>query len=85
MPIFYESRLAKLDVKQAEIDALNARWTRSLRDEERWLFARSQSGTGRAGEGWCAAPRLQQVTRDTVEHFEARVSVIDSRNHGSFA
>ena len=34
VPIFYESRLAKLDVKQAEIDALNAQVDEVVEDEE---------------------------------------------------
>ena len=33
-PIFYESRLARLDVNQAEIDALNAQVDEVIEDEE---------------------------------------------------
>jgi type I restriction enzyme R subunit len=80
VPIFFESRLAKLDVNQAEIDALNAQVDEVVEDEED-ISAREKTKSE-----WAtleklvgAEPRLEQVARDLVEHFEARTSVVDGK------
>jgi type I restriction enzyme, R subunit len=80
VPIFYESRLAKLDVKQAEIDALNAQVDEVFEDEEDLAAREKSKGEWAALEKLVGAdPRLQQVAKDLVEHFEARISVIDGK------
>ncbi|WP_241235820.1 type I restriction endonuclease subunit R [Xanthomonas arboricola] len=80
VPIFYESRLAKLDVKQAEIDALNAQVDEVFEDEEDVAARERTKGEWAALEKLVGAgPRLQQVAKDLVEHFEARISVIDGK------
>ena len=80
VPIFFESRLAKLDVNQAEIDALNEQVDEVVEDEE---DIASREKTKRE---WAtleklvgAEPRLQQVAQDLVEHFEARISVVEGK------
>ncbi|MEY2837807.1 MAG: hypothetical protein RJB60_106 [Pseudomonadota bacterium] len=80
VPIFFESRLAKLDVNQAEIDALNAQVDEVVEDEED-ISAREKTKSE-----WAtleklvgAEPRLEQVARDLVEHFEARTTVVDGK------
>ncbi|MBS0506893.1 MAG: type I restriction endonuclease subunit R [Proteobacteria bacterium] len=80
VPIFYESRLARLDVNQAEIDALNEQVDEVVEDEED-IASREKTKSE-----WAAlaklvgsAPRLQQVARDLVQHFEARISVVDGK------
>ena len=80
VPIYYESRLAKLDVNQAEIDKLNERVDEVVEDEEdvasrektksEWAALEKLVGTG---------PRLRQVAADLVQHFEARVSAIEGK------
>jgi len=80
VPIFYESRLAKLDVKQAEIDALNAQVDEVFEDEEDLATREKAKGEWAALEKLVGAePRLQQVSGDLVQHFEARISVIDGK------
>jgi len=80
VPIFYESRLAKLDVKQAEIDALNAQVDEVFEDEEDVAVREKSKSEWAALEKLVGAePRLQQVAKDLVEHFEARISVIDGK------
>jgi type I restriction enzyme R subunit len=80
VPIFFESRLAKLDVNQAEIDALNEQVDEVVEDEED-IAAREKTKSE-----WAtleklvgAEPRLQQVARDLVQHFEARVAVVEGK------
>lgn len=80
VPIFYESRLAKLDVKQAEIDALNAQVDEVFEDEEDVAVREKSKSEWAALEKLVGAePRLQQVAKDLVQHFEARISVIDGK------
>lgn len=80
VPIFYESRLAKLDVNQAEIDALNAQVEEVVEDEED-LAVREQTKSEWAAlvKLVGAEPRLLQVAGDLVQHFEARIAVMDGK------
>jgi len=80
VPIFFESRLAKLDVNQAEIDALNERVDEVVEDEEDIASREKTKGEWAALEKLVGSePRLQQVARDLIQHFEARFSVLDGK------
>jgi len=80
VPIFYESRLAKLDVNQAEIDSLNAQVEEVVEDEEDLANREKTKSDWAALEKLVGSePRLQQVASDLVQHFEARVSVVDGK------
>ena len=80
VPIFYESRLAKLDVNQAEIDTLNEQVEEVVEDEEDIVSREKTKGEWAALEKLVGSePRLQQVARDLIEHFEARLSVLDGK------
>jgi len=86
VPIFYESRLAKLDVNQAEIDTLNEQVEEVVEDEEDIVSREKTKGEWAALEKLVGSePRLQQVARDLIEHFEARVSVADGKAMNSCA
>ncbi len=80
VPIYYESRLAKLDINREQIEALSDQVEEVVEDEED-LGAREKT----KGE-WSrleklvgAGPRLQQVAEDLVSHFETRTSTIDGK------
>ncbi|MEW6765178.1 MAG: type I restriction endonuclease subunit R, partial [Pseudomonadota bacterium] len=80
VPIYYESRLARLDVKQAEIDALNAQVDEVVEDEEDIASREKTKSEWAALEKLVGAePRLAQVANDLVEHFETRTSAIDGK------
>jgi type I restriction enzyme R subunit len=80
VPIFYESRLAKLDVNQADIDALNAQVDEVVEDEEDIASREKTKSEWAALEKLVGSePRLQQVARDLIQHFEARISVVDGK------
>lgn len=80
VPIFYESRLAKLDVDQAEIDALNEQVEEVVEDEEDIVHREKTKSEWAALEKLVGSePRLQQVAQDLVRHFEARVAVVDGK------
>lgn len=80
VPIFYESRLAKLDVNQAEIDALNAQVDEVIEDEED-LTAREKTKSDWAALTKLvgAQPRLEQVAADLVQHFETRTATLEGK------
>ena len=72
VPIYYESRLAKLDINQADIEILNDEVEDIIEDEEeqdkestksKWAALEKLVGSG---------PRMEQVGKDLVQHFETR-------------
>ena len=76
VPIYYESRLAKLDIKAAEIEALNEEVEEVIEDEED-IAVREQTKSK-----WAAleklvgsAPRIKEVAEDLVAHFIKRIAV----------
>ena len=80
VPIYYESRLAKLDVKQAEIDALNALVDEVVEDEEDIASREKAKSEWAALEKLVGAePRLAQVAEDLVAHFETRSATLDGK------
>ena len=80
VPIYYESRLAKLDVRQAEIDALNALVDEVVEDEEDIASREKTKSEWAALEKLVGAePRLAQVAKDLVEHFETRSATLDGK------
>ncbi len=80
VPIYYESRLVKIDINRAQIDELNKEVEEVIEDEED--VAAREKTKGRWAEltklvG--AEPRLQQIAADMVEHFEKRTASIDGK------
>jgi len=80
VPISYESRLAKLDVNQAEIEKLEKEVEDILEDDE------TVSSREKVKSNWTAleklvgaTPRLQQVAEDLVQHFETRKEIIPGK------
>ncbi|OQK16054.1 DEAD/DEAH box helicase [Methyloprofundus sedimenti] len=80
VPIYYESRLAKLDINQAEIEALNDDVDEVIEDEEE-LASREQTKSQ-----WAtleklvgSAPRMEQVAKDLVHHFVSRTEAMPGK------
>ena len=77
VPIYYESRLAKLDLNQAEIEQLNEEVEEVFEDEEDVALREQVKTRWAALEKLVGAePRLQQVAEDIVTHFEARRAAV---------
>ena len=79
VPIYYESRLAKLDINQADIDVLNDEVEDIIEDEEdrdkentksKWAALEKLVGSG---------PRMALVGKDLVQHFENRISTMPGK------
>jgi type I restriction enzyme, R subunit len=80
VPIYYESRLAKLDINQADIEKINNDVDEVMEDEE------DLSAREKAKSQWAALeklvgaePRLQEVAEDLVKHFEERNATIEGK------
>ena len=80
VPIYYESRLAKLDINQAEIEKLNEEVDEVMEDEE------DLSAREKAKSKWAALeklvgaePRIKQVAEDLVKHFEERCATLEGK------
>lgn len=80
VPIYYESRLARLDINQAQIEQLNAEVEEVFEDEEDVAQREAAKGKWAQLEKLVGAtPRVQQVAADLVAHFEARSTALDGK------
>ncbi|KAB7732300.1 HsdR family type I site-specific deoxyribonuclease [Rudanella paleaurantiibacter] len=80
VPIYYESRLAKIDINQADIEALSDKVEEVVEDEED-VEARekTRSEWSQLEKLVGAAPRIGEVANDLVKHFEARLATMDGK------
>jgi type I restriction enzyme R subunit len=80
VPIYYESRLAKLDINQAEIEQLNDQVEEVIEDEEDISAREKAKGYWSTLEKLVGAePRVRQVAGDLVKHFEERTAILDGK------
>lgn len=80
VPIYYESRLAKLDIDSDAIEALNDDVEEVIEDEEDSVVRERTKSQWAALEKLVGSePRLKQVARDLVEHFEARTARMNGK------
>ena len=80
VPIYYESRLAKLDLNHAEIAELSDQVDEVVEDEEDVSNREKTKGEwSRLEKLVGATPRLRQVAADLIEHFETRNATMDGK------
>lgn len=80
VPIYYESRLAKLDLNHAEIEALSAQVEEVVEDEEDVSNREKTKGEWSRLEKLVGTePRIRQVAVDLVDHFEERTKSMDGK------
>lgn len=80
VPIYYESRLAKLELKEVDVQQLDSEVEELTEDEEgdaakvaklrRWAALEQLVG---------APPRIKKVAADLVAHFENRLTAMDGK------
>jgi len=73
--IYYESRLAKLGLDEAELTALDEDIDELAEDEEESAQAKLKQRWSALEKVVGAAPRIAQVAEDLVQHFEERSEV----------
>ncbi|MBN1601958.1 MAG: type I restriction endonuclease subunit R [Chitinispirillaceae bacterium] len=80
VPIYFESRLAKLDLNQKEIEKLSDQVEEVVEDDEDVSSReKTKSEWSRLEKLVGAAPRINQVAADLVAHFETRSQTMDSK------
>jgi len=72
VPIYFESRLAKLGLKQDDLPHIDAEVDELAEDEEESQQAKLKSRWAALEKVVGAAPRVQAVAADLVAHFEER-------------
>ena len=72
VPIYYESRLAKLDLNSAAIAALDDEVDELIEEDEEAAREQTKSKWAQLEKLVGAKPRLQAVAADLVQHFETR-------------
>ena len=73
--IYYESRLAKLGLKEAQLSDIDAEVDELAEDEEDAEQAKLKSRWAALEKVVGAEPRIQQIAADLVTHFEQRSEV----------
>lgn len=80
VPIYYESRLAKLDIRQDEIEELNNDIDEVIEDEEDVGARESTKSKWATLEKLVGSdPRIEEVCIDLVQHFETRVATFPGK------
>jgi len=80
VPIYYESRLAKLDINTTDIEALNDDVEEVIEDEEDIAARESTKSKWATLEKLVGSePRMQQVGKDLVSHFESRTATMPGK------
>lgn len=80
VPIYYESRLAKLDINAKEIEKLSEDVEEIVEDDEDLSSREKTKGEwSRLEKLVGAAPRMEQIAADIVTHFETRNETMESK------
>ena len=73
VPIYYESRLAKLDIKSSALPKIDSKVDDIFEDEDDISSTEKEKGRWAALEALVGAePRLNQIAKDLVAHYEQR-------------
>lgn len=79
VPIYYESRLAKLDLNHEELETLSNQVDELVEDEETDQKEKTKSDWSRLEKLVGSEPRINQVAADLVQHFEARNATMNGK------
>ena len=79
VPIYYESRLAKLDLDADALKEIDADIVELVEDEETAKREKFKSKWSALEKLVGSKARLEQISKDLVEHFEDRVATIDGK------
>ena len=77
--IFYESRRAKLDINQAEIEELNKQVDEVVEEDEVADREKTKGKWSQLAKLVGSGPRLEEVAADLVTHYERRTEAIEGK------
>lgn len=79
VPIYYESRLAKLDLNHEQLEALSEQMDELIEDEESEQKEKTKGDWSRLEKLVGSEPRLQDVAADIIQHFETRNATLNGK------
>jgi len=79
VPIYYESRLAKLDLKSEETPHIDESIEELTEDEEEIVKARIKTRWAALEKLVGAEPRLKKIAADFLQHFDKRLEVMEGK------
>ena len=79
VPIYYESRLAKLRLNEGTMPTIDEEFDEITEDEEEYAREKLKSKWSRVAELVGNPDRLEEIANDLVEHFENRTDVIEGK------
>ena len=79
VPIYYESRLAKLELNPEQMPAIDAEVEELTEDDEESDKAKNLRRWAALEKVVGAPPRIQKVAEDLVKHFENRTAAMDGK------
>jgi type I restriction enzyme R subunit len=79
VPIYYEARLAKINLLEAEKPKIDADFNEITEGEEIEMVERLKSKWARLEAMVGSEKRIKQIASDIVEHFENRLHVIEGK------
>ncbi len=79
VPIYYESRLAKLDINAAAIESLNDEIEEIIEDEEERDRENTKSKWATLEKLVGSEPRIEQIAQDLINHFEMRTATFPGK------
>ena len=79
VPIYYESRLVKLELDSATVDATDEEVEELTEDEEEAARARTKSRWAALEKLVGAEPRIKTIAADLVNHFETRQDAMQGK------
>ncbi len=79
VPIYYESRLAKLELKDAERPTIDSEFEEATEGEEVERKEKLKSRWAQLEAVVGSQNRIKLIARDLVEHFEARLAALEGK------
>ena len=79
VPIYYESRLTKLDLNHEELETLSNQVDELVEDEETGQQEKTKGDWSRLEKLVGSEPRIHQVAADLVQHFETRNTAMNGK------
>ena len=77
--IFYESRLAKIELKPEEIPRIDPEFEELTEGEEQEHKEKLKSKWARLEKVVGTEKRIRRIAKDIMDHFESRLSVLDGK------
>lgn len=79
VPIYYESRLAKLELKESERPQIDSEFDEATEGEEVERKEKLKSRWAQLEAVVGAESRIKLIARDLIEHFESRLATMDGK------